>query len=712
MASPHDNPDTRSHVEAEIRRLRARIKELERPRNHHALDTVSVPRPFEDAFIRAQQYVERYFAECIQDPRAATISISGERYVLVRAASMSVEFFDLVMSLYKDKDPEEARSVANNLLFDMAHAIGKADAKSFHARMGVVDPIERLSAGPIHFSFSGWAFVKILPESSPSPDENYFLIYDHPFSFESDSWRRRGRLAESPVCIMNAGYSSGWCEESFGLPLVALEVECQARGDANCRFIMAPPRRLEEHVLAYLARTNHPALIPGFSSPAHPGASRISVPEFFQRKRMEDALRASHQQLEKRVEERTAELAAANRALQAQIEERTQLEAQLIHSQKMESIGRLAGGIAHDFNNLLTAILGYVDLIEATPPGISPSSPIAANLSGIREAAGRAADLTRHLLTFARRQIVEPKIVGLNTIVLRSQEMLRRLLGGQIEIVTLPRAGLPNVRVDPGQMEQVLMNLAVNARDAMPDGGRLSIETALAVIDSPPPGSVADAPIPPGEYVLLTVSDTGSGMTDEVKSRIFEPFFTTKGPGQGTGLGLATCYGIVTQSGGRILVESESGRGTKFLVYLPSVNEPADEAPPPPRAGKVTPRERTILLVEDEQLVRGMIRRLLAGMGFTVLVASDAIEALEIAKKHQGEISVLLTDVVMPRISGMHLSEMLRQSRPNMRVIFMSGYTEESVAPFRSRERGVRFLPKPFTLADIVAKLEEVLNEA
>ena len=228
-------------------RASTRAGQQQRP----ALRTVKVPAPIEPLFLKAQAYVSRYFSRKVEDPELGTISISGERYILLRAASMSVEFFDLVTSLYQDKGEGEARSVASNLLFDMAHAIGKADAKAFHGKMGVTEPIEKLSAGPIHFSFSGWAFVDISPESHPTPDNDYFLIYDHPFSFESDTWLRRGRKTAFPVCIMNAGYSSGWCEESFGLPLVAVEIECLAAGGAHCRFIMAPPSRIEEHLARY-----------------------------------------------------------------------------------------------------------------------------------------------------------------------------------------------------------------------------------------------------------------------------------------------------------------------------------------------------------------------------------------------------------------------------------------------------------------------------
>ncbi len=280
------------------------------------LDTVSVPPQFESIFLRAQQHVAGYFADRIENPRLSTILISGERYVLVRAASMSVEFFNLVRSLYNERGEHEARSVASNLLFDIAHAIGKADAKTFHERMQVTDPVEKLSAGPIHFSYSGWAFVEIFPESNPSPDETYYLIYDHPFSFESDAWLMRKQRSDFPVCVMNAGYSSGWCEESFGLPLVAVEVECLAAGGKHCRFIMAPPSRIEQHLERYASEHGTATASHHVSSPS------VAVPEFFQRKRLEDELRRSRDDLEINVLERTAQLIA-------EISERRAAEAQL-----------------------------------------------------------------------------------------------------------------------------------------------------------------------------------------------------------------------------------------------------------------------------------------------------------------------------------------------------------------------------------------------
>jgi diguanylate cyclase (GGDEF)-like protein len=273
------------------------------------LTTVKVPAQFEAPFLQAQDYVARYFANRVEQPDTATISINGERYVLLRAASLSVEFVELVQKLYQDEGEEQARSVANNLLFDLAHALGRADARSFQQKMGVGDPIHNLSAGPIHFAFSGWAFVDISPESRPSPDEDYFLLYDHPYSFESHSWLAKGKQSAGPVCIMNAGYSSGWCEESFGLPLVAAEIECLAAGGQHCRFIMAPPSRIEAHLASHAHR---------HGADTGSAQGRAAVPEFFQRKRMEDELRSANERLEQRVRERTEDLERATEQLRHQ----------------------------------------------------------------------------------------------------------------------------------------------------------------------------------------------------------------------------------------------------------------------------------------------------------------------------------------------------------------------------------------------------------
>jgi two-component system, cell cycle sensor histidine kinase and response regulator CckA len=1203
------------------------------------LDTVSVPEQFRPIFSKAQKYVEQYFSQRVEDPRHSSILISGERYVLVRAASMSVEFFDLVTSLYQEKGKEEALEVASNLLFDVAHAIGKADARSFHEKMGVTDPIERLSAGPIHFSFSGWAFVKIFPESQPSPDQNFFLIYDHPFSFESDAWRRHGRSAEQPVCVMSAGYSSGWCEESFRIPLVAVEVECQAAGDERCRFLMAPPEKIEEHVERYRQS--------GESRGRHLRHTRAgglgnTVPEFFQRKRMEDELRKSHGDLEQRVAERTAELVRANQQLKREGEERQRAEelrnalyrisdaadraasleelypqvhqiiakvilaesfyialhdevqdsvvfpycvdevdprlairksgkgrteyvlrtgksllctaelhrqlqqrgevestgtptavwlgvplriegktigvmavqhyadpaaygeneqqvleyvssqvarmiarkraeqelhesekrlrtlaeasfeglvfsengivhetndqiarmlgytreeivgrpisdfvalesqaqvtravqtddtevyehmlrrkdgsnwpveayARILHSggrkirvtalrdiserkraqaairegeqrlqrladnlpsgmvyqvlretdgtqrfvyvsagverihglkaeavlqdpsllyrqvlpedrevvaagedqsvrdlspfaaevriqvpsgevrwislssapwrlpdgrvlwdgietditerkrveqaqrqseerfakafgsnpegivistqkegrilevndayvrmsgyerseligktagelgvwdapgeremllakleecgairehdtkirhksgrivevlisweqikvgqepcllaicrdvtqtrfleqqlraaQKMEAIGRLAGGVAHDFNNVLMIISSAAQMMQGATRETDRNMHY---LSQIQSSTERATSLTRQLLAFSRQQVLHPGILDLNVVINDLWKILPRLLGEDVETVLHLAPDLGSVSADRGQIEQVIMNLAVNARDAMPAGGRLIVETSNAEFD----GTTLDgrgAENLAGPYVMLAVTDTGSGMDAATQTRIFEPFFTTKELGKGTGLGLATTYGVVKQSAGHVMVYSEPGKGTTFKVYLPRVGEEATPLPTP-GSEKAAGGTETLLLVEDEPTLRELASEFLQSKGYTVLEAGNRREALHICRSHSGPIHLLISDVVLPGGGGPDLAKAALETRPDLCVIYISGYTDQVVGSELIGEK-TTFLQKPFSLEVLAGTLRTLLGE-
>jgi two-component system cell cycle sensor histidine kinase/response regulator CckA len=1070
------------------------------------LDTVSVPAEFRPIFLRAQQYVEQYFSDRVEDPRHSSILISGERYILVRAASMSVEFFDLVTSLYQDKGPDEARKVASNLLFDVAHAIGKADARSFHEKMGVTDPIERLSVGPVHFSFSGWAFVDISPQSRPSPDQNYFLIYNHPFSFESDAWIRHGRKSEQPVCVMNAGYSSGWCEESFGIPLVAAEVECQAMGDEHCRFVMAPPERIEEHLHRYWQSSQTE---PKQARHAGAGATGNAVPEFFQRKRMEEELRKSHAELERRVAERTGEVVRAYEQLMREVEERQRaetlrtalyriaeaadrtasldelyqqvqeiiakvilaksfyialydeeqdtvffpyyldevdpklttrkagkgrteyvlrtgksllctaelqrelqergevesigaptavwlgvplriegktigvmavqhytdpaaygenerqvleyvssqvaraiarkraeeelqesekrlrtlaeasfeglvfsengviletneqtarmlgyfreevvgrhisdfvafesreqvmravqtddtetyehmlirkdgsilpvetcarilqsggrktrvtairditerkrveqahqqseerfakafdsspegisistqkegrllevndayvrmmgyerseligktvkelnlwapgerdrvldklevsgairdynttfrmkgdrireaqisvdkirvqeepcllvtirdvtesrlMELQLRAAQKMEAVGRLAGGVAHDFNNVLMIISSAARMMQSAA---HDENRKAHYLSQIQTAAGKATSLTMQLLAFSRQQVLHPAVLDLNVVVSDLWKMLPQLLGEDVETALHLASDLGSVNADRGQIEQVIMNLAVNARDAMPGGGKLIVETANAALDGSALGH-HPAENPSGDFVMLAMTDTGTGMDAETQAKIFEPFFTTKEIGKGTGLGLATVYGIVQQSAGHVTVKSEPGGGATFKVYLPRVREkavPALIVASKPALGGT----ETLLLVEDEAALRELASEFLRSRGYTVLEAGNRRDALHVCRNHQSPIHVLVTDVVLPGGGGPDLAKVVLEMRPNLRVIYMSGYTDQVLSEELVGENAT-FLQKPFDLETLARTLRSVLGE-
>ncbi len=381
------------------------------------------------------------------------------------------------------------------------------------------------------------------------------------------------------------------------------------------------------------------------------------------------------------------------------------LEAQLLQAQKMESMGRLAGGVAHDFNNLLTAIMGYADLTAATLPSMSRARD---NLQEIKEAALRARDLTRQLLAFARRQIARPRVLDLHDLVQDTSKLLRRLIGEDIELV-LPQSPAPTlIAADAAQIEQVLVNLALNARDAMPNGGQLTITTSAVTLGPETeerPGGLA-----PGSFVRLTVRDTGVGMSPEARAHLFEPFFTTKETGKGTGLGLATCYGIVTQSGGHIELESEGGRGTTVTILLPRATGVADEVAPNRESAEPSRGRETVLLVEDEPAVRTLSARILRLRGYTVLEAQHGEDALRVAATHRGGIDLLLTDLVMPQMGGEALAERFRETHPTTRVLFTSGYADSET--FRTRVQGkeVAFLEKPFSPTALARKVREVLD--
>jgi len=390
------------------------------------------------------------------------------------------------------------------------------------------------------------------------------------------------------------------------------------------------------------------------------------------------------------------------------VTERRILEEQIVLSQKMEAIGRLAGGVAHDFNNILTAIGGYTDLLIADLP---PDDPRRSDVEEIYRATVCAAGLTQQLLAFSRRQVLQPRVINLNALIPDLEKMLRRLIGEDILFATVLHPRLGNIRADPGKLEQVIVNLAVNARDAMPDGGRLTIETRNVELDE---SYAAEHPsVKPGRYVMLAVTDTGVGMDEDTKARVFEPFFTTKVRGKGTGLGLATVYGIVQQTGGHIWPYSEPGRGTAMRVYLPRVDEPAD---PIEQSGDVTPEvlrgSETILLVEDEAPVRSVTRQLLERNGYTVLEAADGPAALALVNGATGEphVDLLLTDVIMPGMSGRELANQLKARRPDLRVLFMSGYTDDAVVRHGMLEPGLAYLEKPFRPPALLRKVRDVLK--
>jgi PAS domain S-box-containing protein len=387
-----------------------------------------------------------------------------------------------------------------------------------------------------------------------------------------------------------------------------------------------------------------------------------------------------------------------------EITDRRQLERQLLQSQKMEAVGRLAGGIAHDFNNLLTVILSYVELMLSE---LGDEHAMAADLGEVRDAARRAAGLTNQLLAFSRQQVLRPRAVSLNDVVGNTERLLTRLIGEDVELVLALAPDAGDVRADPGQLEQVIMNLAVNARDAMPHGGVLRFGTARVRLTD---GDETRGGLPPGDYVALSVSDTGNGMSPETQALAFEPFFTTKPVGQGTGLGLSTVYGIIKQSGGDIRIRSIPGRGTTFEILLPSAREVAEAS----KTGEVKAARggaETILLVEDDDALRALASRVLRSAGFTVMQASNGEHALEVAGGHAGEIHLVATDVVMPGMRSGELVRRLREVRPSIRVLFMSGYPDDDVTRRGVMQEKAELLQKPFSPQELVARVRKVLDE-
>jgi len=411
------------------------------------------------------------------------------------------------------------------------------------------------------------------------------------------------------------------------------------------------------------------------------------------------------------LKERLIRLAPAVRRAMLEVEEqveRRRLEAQFIEAQKMEVIGQLASGVAHDFNNILAVIMGYSEMMLSE---LGPDDPLRTYVGEIGHASQRAAGLTQQLLVFSRKQTVQPVVLDLNDVVQELDKMLRRLIDENITMTMVPGNSTGRVKADAGHLGQVLMNLVVNARDAMPNGGEIIIATGNVTLDesyaSTHPG------VTPGDYVLLSVSDTGAGMTGEVKARLFEAFFTTKSKGQGTGLGLATCRTIIQQSGGHICVDSEVGKGATFKIYFPRVEEPLDVPAKSIQTGPLPRGTETLMVVEDDSVVRHLARGVLAAQGYEVLLAANGQDGLQVAREHEGSpIRLVITDVIMPLMSGKVMAEWLKTTYPGINILFTSGYTDDAIAQHGVLEPGVAFLPKPYTPATLARKVREMLDDS
>ncbi len=389
------------------------------------------------------------------------------------------------------------------------------------------------------------------------------------------------------------------------------------------------------------------------------------------------------------------------------ITDRKNLEQQLFQSQKMEAVGKLAGGVAHDFNNLMTSVIGNAELALMS---LTQDDPLREDVAEIKKAGDRASALTRQLLAFSRRQVLQPMVLNLYTVLIDTEKMLRRIVGEDLEMATILEPDLGKINVDPGQMEQVVMNLVLNASDAMPGGGKLTIETANVDLDREYTREKGAIEMEPGPYVMLAISDKGVGMDQETLSQIFDPFFTTKAKGKGTGLGLSTVYGIVKQSGGYIWAYSESGQGTTFKIYLPRVQGEEVSLQKEDIPQELLQGTETVLIVEDDKAVRNFSKKVLKRSGYKVLEAGDGEEALKVSRAHEDHIHLLLTDVVMPRMSGKVLADRLQALRPETKVLFMSGYTDNAIIRHGTLGPDVNFMQKPFTPELLTQRVRRALD--
>jgi len=704
-----DNHNNREKLEAELERLRHRIVEVKtalddlQARSESGVkDIVSVPEPLEETFARAKAYVADYFSARWEDPHSARISVSGERYILIRAASMSIEFFDLVRNLYRDRGSTEAHAVARSFLFDVAHALGKADAAAFHERMGVVDPLEKLSAGPVHFAYTGWALVDIHPESTPSPDEDFFLFFDHPNTFEAEAWLRRGDNPDFAVCVMNAGYSSGWCEQSYGVPLVATEITCRAKGDKHCRFIMAPPSRIEDH----LKRMHAAGQVP-----AHARDDRLEVPEFFQRKRLEDDLRRAHDDLEVRVTERTAELELRNTELRAVNERLAEL-----HRAREEFLAM----ISHELRTPLVTGLGYVELLlrgklgtvsEETTAGMQVA------LRNLKRLAGLVDEILRyHQLSHPDNHSVMVATFDLAQLCYECVDDLRVRTGrGATSVMVEAADGLPPALADANMIRQVLGNLLNNADHH--GGADTNITVRLARAQ--------------GAQARVEVSDDGAGMSPEMLLQATEPFVRSGKRERGLGLGLAIARSLLAANDSELELESREGAGTTASFTLPLLTPISSEheavlgpkkrrqaktaqtsqAVQPPQAGQDMGQGARVLVVEDDEDTRSFVKLALDHHGFEVLAVASAEDCLKELQDFNADL--LLVDLGLPGMDGLELIRHIKALPEHLSTpaLLFTARAEDSIGREALAAGCLGTLLKPVAMEDLVDRIQKAIRQ-
>jgi len=741
-----------------------------------------VPKNFETLFQTAEKFVSQYFAAKQENPGEGTIDILGERYILVRASSMSVELFNIIHQLYQEHKGQKVFDVVKNLLFEIAHAIGKSDAAFFHTRNKLEDPIEKLSVGPIHFAFTGWANVKSLPKSDPQLNENYYLLYDHPFSFESDSWLKSEETPDFPVCFMNAGYSSGWCEQSFGIELVASEVLCRAKGDDRCRFIMAPPEHIRQHIANYSSSPNGQAK----------RITKYSIPGILDRKIIEKRLQKSEEQYQVLFENANdaifiiteGKISDVNmvglktllldketvigksfldlsprihssiepsasiwsdtyskaisgvpsifewqfsrpdgstidveislklitkkplvvQAICRDITRRKQLENQLIQSQKMEAIGSLASGIAHDFNNILAGMLGFSSLLKIKLPKSDENVRYLERIEGAVEKAG---ELTRQLLSFSRKSKPISVSLDVNHHINNIIQILDRTMDKKIEVSLKLAQDLLPIDGDPGQIEQMILNLCLNASQAMPEGGIISLRTWMLS-----PEEIKDDHIEhlqAQDVIGIEIVDQGIGMNQGVIERVFEPYFSLREDGSGTGLGMPIVYSIVKSHRGEIKINSTPQKGTRVLLFLPATHKPV-------RTEVITDSEliggiESILIVDDDVVILELFKEILEPLGYNILTAGDGLEAIQVFEQNVEQIDLAILNAGMPKLGGQDVFRHLVAKHAGVKVILTSGlvFSEEDRELF-SQEGISGYLHKPFKPGIACKTIREALD--
>lgn len=598
----------------EIKELKEKIQELERENailkrdftNVVQDNTVNVPDSIKPIFDVAQKIVGEYFKNLKMEPSKGTIEINDQRYVLVRASALSTDFLNTIIQLYADRGKDEAMLIGKNFLFDIAHVIGINDAKNFHAKMNLSNPVEKLSAGPVHFAYSGWAYVDIMPESNPSPDENYYLIYKHPFSFEADSWLRSGKKSDVSVCIMNAGYSSGWCEESFGIPLTAVEVTCKAKGDEHCTFIMSPPHKIQEHIDNYSKQ----------SGLKFTPEQNYNIPTFFERKNVEEQMRNARKKAEE-----------SDRA-------------------KSEFLANMS----HEIRTPMNAIIGYVDIM--LQDDISPTHRL--YLETLKDSGKLLLSLINDILDVSKIEagqlLMDEHQTSINALLLNIESNANALIKkSRKEILFKLESALADdtqILVDSNRLKQVLLNLVSNAVKFTEKG---SIILRALIQDE--------------KKLRFEVIDTGIGIESKKFSKIFEMFgqadaSTTREYG-GSGLGLTISKKIIEKMGGEIGLTSEVGKGSSFFFVIPFKMAAATKKIASLETIQKSSTSQTILLVEDNLINQRLTKLILEKAGFKVLTASNGQEAVDIYKTTD-TIDLILMDIQMPILDGLSATQIMR----------------------------------------------------